>query len=90
MLKESLDQGNIEEIKLTKGVLILQRNQQSNIACILVATRSSRTLKEALIRFTERFCQEYGQFFSEKSDIMRFAPAGKLVAECFPFVPEYD
>ncbi len=90
ILKETLGQGNVEEIRLTQGVMILQRSQQANIACVLVTSKSSRTLKDALKHFSDLFYQNYHQYFTTSYEIYQFEPAKQLVAECFPFVPEYD
>jgi len=89
-IKESINRGNVDEIKLTEGVLILQRNQQTSAACVLVATKSSRTLRDALRRFSNRFCEQFKSCLPNTSEVGQFAPASSLVAECFPFLPEYD
>jgi hypothetical protein len=41
ILKESLNQGNVREISMDEGIMILQRSLAKNIACVLVASKSS-------------------------------------------------
>jgi hypothetical protein len=88
ILKESLNQGNVREITLDEGIMILQRSQAKNIACVLVASRPSRTLRDGLQLFSERFYAQYADQLVEPINKVVFEPATALVAECFPFLLE--
>ncbi len=91
IIKESLNRGNVTEIHLDKGILILQRSEQTSIACVLVTTKSSQTLRDALKLFGEKFYMQFkDKIATTINDAHQFAPASTLVTECFPFVPEYD
>jgi len=88
IVKETLNRGNMEEVKLSEGVLIVQRSRASNVACVLVATKSSRALRDGLHLFSERFGTQYGPLISDPINKALFEPASSLIAECFPFLPE--
>lgn len=88
IVKESVQKGDIMEIKLSQAILIMERSEP--IACVLVATKPSKTLRHALDRFAKRFFEEYSDKFDRYTNTWEFEGATKLVEEYFPFVPEYD
>jgi len=90
ILKESLKQGDVQEIKLTGATLLTYRNPQYPVACVIVATKVSRTLRDALRLFTEKFYAQFADKFASTYDDSLFSPASALIAECFAFVPEYN
>src|SRR4030042_1545619 len=55
ILAESVAGGEVEEIKLSNAVLILQRAKNAKIACVLVSTKSLKILRGALDLFLQRF-----------------------------------
>ena len=90
IMSESVKRGNVEEIKLTQAILILRRSERLPAACVLVASRPSRALRDALDGFARRFFEEYSEQFAHSSNISLFAGATQFIEEYFPFVPEYD
>ncbi len=88
LLKETLDRGNLREITMDEGIMILQRSQTTRIACVLVATRSSRTLRDGLKLFSEKFYAQFKEHLADPHEISLFTTASKFVADCFPFLPE--
>ena len=90
ILDESVRKGAVREILLENGVLVLQRTYKFSVACVLVATKSSRTLRHALDSFAEHFYNEYAEYFDNPSKVSNFASATKLVDEHFGFVPVDD
>jgi len=90
VLNEALQKGNIREIHLDNAILITRRSEQYPIVCVLVATKSTRTLRYALNSFMERFCSEYSQYFEKLSNIDPFQSASNLVNDRFSFIPVYD
>ena len=89
-VEESLRKGDISEIIVKEATLIVERSKDFNIACVLIVTKSTASLRNALDCFAEQFFTEFSQFFSELHRVDHFKPAIKLIEECFPFVPEYD
>ncbi|MFX0101760.1 MAG: hypothetical protein ACFFCS_19505 [Candidatus Hodarchaeota archaeon] len=90
ILDEAVRRGNVEEIKLNKAILILERSEKYPVACVLVASNSSRSLRIALSNFASKFYSQFSQHFNPPYETTVFEPAKELVEECFQFVPEYD
>ncbi len=90
IVKESLNRGNLREVTLEEGIIIIQRVEQTNIACALVARKASQTLRDGLRAFAAKFYDQFGGVLQNPNNSDRFAPASALINECFPFVPEYD
>ncbi len=90
ILKESVSEGEVEEIKLSNAVLILQRAKDAKIACILASTKTSKLLRRALRLFLQRFLETYAKELKDPSNISQFDSATKLVTQTFPFIPAYE
>ncbi|MDF1541369.1 MAG: hypothetical protein P1Q69_20895 [Candidatus Thorarchaeota archaeon] len=90
ILDKSVQKGAVREILLENGVLVLQRTYKFSVACVLVATKSSQTLRHALDEFAEAFYNEYEEHFDNLNEVAKFASATKLVDEHFGFVPTVD
>lgn len=87
ILDESVRKGAVREIVLENGVLVLQRTYKYSVACVLVTTKSSRTLRNALDSFAETFYNEFSDQFDDVSEVRKFSSATSLVDEHFGFVP---
>jgi hypothetical protein len=89
-LQESLNKGNMREIRLDEATLIIQPIKNTPVACVLVASRASQALREALRRFATRFYDEFSDAFGAFQNVDAFSPAAALIKECFPFIPDSD
>lgn len=87
ILTESVNRGNVNEVILDDAVLIMERSKEYPVACVLVSTKSSRYLKQALKSFSTRFFIEFKDSFSMPHDTSKFDPAENLVNEFFNFLP---
>ncbi len=85
IVKETVGRGQVREIRMDQGLMILHMIEGTSIACVLVATNSSRALRIALARFGEQFAREYGQFFANTSVVSPFQDASNLIPQYFPF-----
>ncbi|MEX2683365.1 MAG: hypothetical protein Q6373_017445 [Candidatus Sigynarchaeota archaeon] len=90
LVNESVDKGDIQEIKMEKGVLLISRDYKYPVASVLVASKSSSVLREGLAAFNRQFINEFGQYVDNYTDTELFNDAKKLVATCFGFVPVFD
>jgi hypothetical protein len=88
ILGEAVKKGTIREIQLTDAILLLHRNEEFSIACVLVATKSTKTLRHALNEFAEEFYETFSEKFDILSEPQRFEDASSLVEQHFAFVPE--
>ncbi len=90
ILKESVAGGEVEEIKLSNAVLLLQRAKDAKIACVLASTKTSNILRGALNQFQQRFLTTFSEALKEPNKISQFDRATDLVAQTFPFIPTYE
>jgi hypothetical protein len=81
IIKESSGQGDIEEIKLSNGVLLLKRYEDYPIACVLAVDKTSKILRKALDYFTKLFITRYEQLIPNHTNISQFHEASGLIAE---------
>ncbi|MHA1731906.1 MAG: hypothetical protein ACTSU5_08175 [Promethearchaeota archaeon] len=87
---ESVKRGELEEIVMTRAVLIVQHSDDYPASCVLVASNSSKVLRNTLRDFTRHFFAEYGPHLKTPNNLTPFRGAVRLVREYFPFVPEYE
>ncbi len=88
IMQESIKRGTVEEIKLSKGILIIRHIPNSSIACVLVATKSTAPLRQALQNFAQKFNDKFREKFPLVNDTSNFEQASSIVNECFPFLWE--
>jgi hypothetical protein len=86
---ESLKKGNIQEIKLARAILILHYSKDYPVMSVLFSTKSSQSLRYALESFTEKFVNEFSQYFDPPVNTKDFVTASDIVLDCFAFVPDY-
>lgn len=94
ILHETLKRGDLSEIHVEGAVLLIRRSEKYPVACILIATGSTRSLRKALDSFAEQFFKEYSHYFLELDnpdtfDLENYAGAAALVEDRFSFVPEF-
>jgi hypothetical protein len=88
ILTEAVNMGDIHEIRLADAILLLNRSEQFPVACVLITTKSTQTLRHALNSFANEFYEKFSEEFDEFSNIDKFKEASKLVKRHFAFVPE--
>lgn len=90
-IKEAIQKGNLREIHLDEGILILKESIKIPVVFVLLATRSTASLRTALDSFVDTFTKKYSDKFKEGPvfDVSYFDKTSELVEECFPFIPYY-
>lgn len=89
-VQESMKKGSLREIHLEHAILILERAPEKNVEFVLVVSKTSRVLRDALTAFKTRFVTEYAEALKDSSNMAGFRGVDKILEECFPFVPEYE
>lgn len=87
LLHHTLNQGEVQEIQLAHAVLILHRSDKYPVACVLLATNTSPSLRRALNGFAEAFYAQYAPYPVDSENNDHIQPAESLVTEWFGFVP---
>ncbi|NMC04877.1 MAG: hypothetical protein GYA24_06685 [Candidatus Lokiarchaeota archaeon] len=90
IIHEALKKGNLEEIKMENGYLLIRRHLDVPIASVLVTTKPSRVLRDALAAFNQQFVNKYSASLSKNVAIETFKAANSLVKACFSFIPDFD
>ncbi len=90
LVNESLKKGNVQEIKMEQGVLLIHQDGKHPVASVLVASKSSRVLRDGLAAFNRRFIENFAQHLDKNENIEVFNDAKKLVDSCFAFIPVFD
>ncbi len=88
IMKESVKAGDITEIHLSDGILLINRCKSSPMACILIATNTTRVIVDSFQRFADQFYLKYQNSFNT-SDVSVFSDAKQIIEESFPFIPDY-
>ncbi len=92
IVKESLQRGNLQELRVEGAILIAYRIPEFPVAFMLVATRPTQSLRDSLKLFAENFCRQFRNQLANPSnvtDVHQYREAEALVAACFPHVPVY-
>ena len=90
IVRKSLKRGDVQEIRVSDAIILAHLSPDYPIACVLVATRSTRSLRDALKIFAERFYNEFHDGFATMNNVGQFSGEEDLVTACFPHVPVYD
>lgn len=90
IVNESLDKGNVQEIKLEQGVLLISHDSTHPVASVLIASKSSRVLRDGLADFSHKVVEK----FESNINNMEFPDNSQeivddLVKSCFPFIPQF-
>jgi hypothetical protein len=88
VLQQMVHKGAIHEIHMEQGIVLLQRIPQSPYVFLLVTTKVSKILRNALLKFSVLFVQHFPPNYDEVINIQQFASAKEFLTQCFPFVPE--
>lgn len=90
IMRESLNQGDLQELALTQATLITYRPKEHALLFVIVAKKKSKTLRDALKIFADMFIKSFHGNLKEYQEVGNFAAADQLIASVFPFVPDYD
>ncbi|MFX0101310.1 MAG: hypothetical protein ACFFCS_17180 [Candidatus Hodarchaeota archaeon] len=89
IMKESLNKGMATNIMLENGILILKKSTTYQTACVLVASKASRSLRNALDMFANEFFTTYGELLkSSPREVSAFDGAVEIMRKCFGFIPD--
>ncbi|MFX0132823.1 MAG: hypothetical protein ACFFDN_04170 [Candidatus Hodarchaeota archaeon] len=88
-LNEALKKGELREMHLDNAKLLIKRSKKYPVACVLISTNSTHSLRTALNSFANDFFEKYSQHFDGVVDLEDYKSANELVASKFSFIPEY-
>ncbi|HME53401.1 MAG TPA: hypothetical protein VKM55_14350 [Candidatus Lokiarchaeia archaeon] len=85
VVQEMVGRGTVREMVLDDGVFIFYRNIQHSLAFVLVASKSSKILRDSLQHFGDQFIADYAQYFGNLNEVSQFVGAADLVKKYFPY-----
>ena len=88
IVKESMNKGDLNEIRTEGAIIILEYNKKAHLACVLASTKSSKTLQKALERFKIEFHEKFSKHFSQRYDLNLFKDSDSLIKDIFGFLPQ--
>ncbi len=90
ILQESVQKGEIQEIRFDEAILMFMRVRRKNVYFALLVSKSSQILMEGLHMFGHAFVSHYDSVLSQDLvDIERLSDADLLIQETFPYIPQY-
>ncbi len=89
IVQASLQQGKLQEIRVEGAIIIAYQIPEYKIACMLVATRPTRSLRDSLKHFAEKFCEQFKENLMVPSNVAKCCDAEDLVNVYFPHIPVY-
>ena len=90
LLKEVLNKGEIREIQLDQAILFIKHNISYPVASILIASKTSKSLRNGLEQFNDQFIAKFSESIEAANKISQFRGAVEIVEKIFEFIPKYD
>ncbi|QEE17593.1 hypothetical protein DSAG12_03430 [Promethearchaeum syntrophicum] len=88
MFDHTINKGNVREINFDEAVLSLKISKKIPIACILISSNITKTLRTSFENFADEVFQDYEKL-TENAIIQKNYEKGKNIIENhFPFVPQ--
>jgi hypothetical protein len=88
ILRESLGKGDLQEINLEKAIVIAHKSKQFPLFYILIATNTSKSLKNGLNMFVKRFETQFNDAIDNAIITGRILPASEIISDTFSFLPD--
>jgi len=89
VLDDILKKGQMQEIQMDRAVLLIHHDKIHSIASILIASKSTKSLKYGLKRFNEQFITYYQSSLKDERKLGMFEDARNIIDNVFDFVPNY-
>ncbi|MBY8981092.1 MAG: hypothetical protein KGD72_11930 [Candidatus Lokiarchaeota archaeon] len=89
VLDDILKKGDVQEIQMDQAVLLINHNKENSIASVLIASKSSKSLRYGLKRFSEEFDVQFKRTLEISRKVNDFNAGLNIVERVFDFVPSY-
>ena len=89
VLDDILKKGEVQEIQMDRAVLLIHHDNTYSIASILIASKSSKSLRYGLKRFNEKFVNVFQTQLDGERKVGTFEETRALVDNVFDYVPSY-
>lgn len=89
VLDDILKKGEVQEIQMDRAVLLIHHDKAYSIASILIASKSSKSLRYGLKRFNEDFVNAFQTRLNGERKVGMFEETRALVEKVFDYIPSY-
>jgi hypothetical protein len=89
-IRETVRKGEVREIITDEAVMMIRPHEEHPINFVLVATKSTKSLRNAFNHFVNRFIITHSHLFYKKFNRDDYKNTINLIEECFPFIPYYS
>jgi len=90
MFDQTINKGNVRDINFDEAILTLKISKKKPIACILISSRLTKTLRTSFEDFANEVFNDYEEL-KEESLIKENYEKGDIILEnYFPFVPSHS
>ena len=89
VLDDILKKGDVQEIQMDQAVILINHNNENSIASVLIASKSSKSLRYGLKKFNEEFVARFQRTLEGSRKVSDFNDGLNIVELVFDFVPSY-
>jgi hypothetical protein len=89
VLDDILKKGEVQEIQMDRAVLLIHHDKTYSIASVLIASKSTKSLRYALKRFNEEFVENFQSTLDIDKKSGRIEGTRKILEKVFDFIPSY-
>ncbi|QEE17594.1 hypothetical protein DSAG12_03431 [Promethearchaeum syntrophicum] len=90
MFDQTINKGNVRDIKFDQAILTYEKSRKTSIACIIISNKISKTLRTSFSDFADDVFKDY-ENTKENSLIKKNNEKCEILLEqYFPFVPKFD
>ena len=87
MFDHTINKGNVREINFDEAILTLKISKKAPVACILISSSISRTLRNSFNDFSSEVFSDYEDLNEEPLIKKNYENGNTILANYFPFVP---
>ncbi len=87
MFNQTINKGNVREIKFDEAILTLKESSKTPVACILISSSISKTLKSSFEDFANEVFRDYENVKEESLIRENYEKGNSTIEKYFPFVP---
>ncbi len=87
MFKKTINKGNVRKIKFDEAEITLKVSEEVPLACILISSDSSITLRNSFIKFANDIFKDYINIEKNAHSMNNYDDGIILLEKHFPFIP---
>jgi len=87
MFDLTINQGNIRKIKFEEAEITFKASKKVPLACILISSDSSITLRSSFDKFADDVFKDYKNIEKNSHSTNKYANGIVLLEKHFPFIP---